>query len=276
MKFTAGRNRYGSLHSFFLSMSFFLLCITLCIIQTSCRTISVSSSGSVLPSSMVIFSFDDGPNAHDDTTARLLDVLKKYQIHALFSLLGDNVEHYPELVKRIYDEGHYIVNHGYYDKWAKLMSEDEFRENLFKGEAAINAALGIDLYPKLYRPHGGFYSPGQERIIQEAGYTLVPSTVRVYDAAASVKKRHTVMRKLLRQIKAKNGGIIMLHDERGSHARKEIKLEKHPDGRYNRSWIPELVEDLIPVLLDRGYILTPDAFYDIIMCHFDEEKLNNE
>jgi predicted phosphohydrolase len=33
-----------------------------------------------VPASAVILTFDDGPNAHNDTTAMLLDVLKKYEV----------------------------------------------------------------------------------------------------------------------------------------------------------------------------------------------------
>ena len=103
----------------------------------------------------MILSFDDGPNVHRNTTSALLDVLKKYNIRAMFSLLGENAEQNPGLVRRIHEEGHIIINHGYCDKWVKNMGNAEFTENLKKGEEAIISALGKPVHPRLYRPHGG-------------------------------------------------------------------------------------------------------------------------
>ena len=161
-----------------------------------------------IPSSTVYFSFDDGPNGHDDTTGRLLDVLGKYQIKALFFLLGENAEQYPDLVRRIHDEGHYIGNHGYSGKLPRGMSDDEFRNNLLRGEAAISGALGFEMNPKLYRPHSGFYNPRQERICVDEGYTIVPVTIRVYDAVSGAAGRKKIVNKTVNLIKTGGGGLF--------------------------------------------------------------------
>ena len=54
--------------------------------------------------------FDDGPSSN---TNQILDILKEKGIKATFFVLGSNVEKKPEIVKRMYDEGHFIANHGY-------------------------------------------------------------------------------------------------------------------------------------------------------------------
>jgi peptidoglycan/xylan/chitin deacetylase (PgdA/CDA1 family) len=221
---------------------------------SSCRTINSNRTVN-LPPSVVYLSFDDGPNAQSDTTARLLDVLKKHQIKAIFCLLGENAEHYPDLVRRMYDEGHCIANHGYFDKWAGRMNDDEFRDNLVRGGAAISAALGRDLYPKLYRPHGGFYHSTQEKIMRDEGYTLIPATVRVYDTVLDGTKQRKVIEKIIRKVEKQGGGVILLHDARGSHVVTEAELTKDPHGVFDRSWIPDAVEEIIPALLEKGFIL---------------------
>ena len=48
--------------------------------------------------------FDDGPDPQ--WTPAILDILKQNNVKASFFLVGDNVEKYPNLVRRIYDEGH--------------------------------------------------------------------------------------------------------------------------------------------------------------------------
>ena len=220
---------------------------------TSCQTINRDRAELGIPKYMVIFSFDDGPDAH--TTPKLLDVLKKYQIRALFCLLGVNAAQYPNLVRRIHDEGHYIVNHGYSGKWASRMNNEEFRNDLIRGEEAISAALGFDLHPRLYRPHGGFYRARHERIWTNEAYAFVPVTVRVHDAVASAARQDRIVRRTIRKIERQSGGIILLHDGRDSHYRRAVQLEKNPDGAFNRSWIPDAVEEIITALLAMGFIL---------------------
>ena len=238
---------------FLLFLAIFLL--------SSCQSITRNSADMAVPGSTVIFSFDDGPNASFDSTARLLDVLKKYEINSLFVLLGENAEAYPELVRRIHNEGHYIVNHGYAGKWARGMGEGEFLNNLTRGEIAISSALGHELSPKLYRPHGGFYSSRHEKIYSEAGYTMVPGSVRVYDAVKSGKDQDKVIRRVIKKIEKENGGIVLLHDSRDSHFQMNKKLEKKPDSAFNRSWIPEATEGIIIALISKGYNLYGTAEY---------------
>ena len=55
--------------------------------------------------------FDDGPTTK--ATAKILDILKEEDVKATFFVVGKHVKEHPELVKREYDEGHYIANHGY-------------------------------------------------------------------------------------------------------------------------------------------------------------------
>ncbi|MGC4037551.1 MAG: polysaccharide deacetylase family protein [Chitinophagaceae bacterium] len=57
----------------------------------------------------VYLTFDDGP--HIEATPFILDELKKYNALATFFCIGKNVLAYPEIFKRIIDEGHSIGNH---------------------------------------------------------------------------------------------------------------------------------------------------------------------
>jgi len=58
---------------------------------------------------MVYLSFDDGP--HPVATPFVLDLLKKYQAKATFFCIGKNVAAYPDIYRRILDEGHAVGNH---------------------------------------------------------------------------------------------------------------------------------------------------------------------
>lgn len=232
-----------------------LLCfiVLIPIIVDACTSITESAPEIYIVQKKVILSFDDGPNANTDTTIRLLDVLKKHNIYATFALLGENVEKNPGIARRIHEEGHVIINHGYSDKWAYKMNNERFRENLIKGEAAITAALGTALQLKLYRPHGGFYNKRHERIWREEGWTLSGVNIRVYDAAISETGRQKVIRQVIDKTEKNGGGTILLHDAKDSHFRMSAKLAKNPAGSYNRGWIPSAAEEIIIALLERGF-----------------------
>jgi len=60
----------------------------------------------------VAFTFDDGPNPN--FTPKILDVLKKCNCKATFFVVGKYVKLYPELTRRILQEGHTLGNHTYY------------------------------------------------------------------------------------------------------------------------------------------------------------------
>jgi len=240
-------------------ITLFFISLLILILVFSCKTINHSIKELNIPQQLVYFSFDDGPNGKGDSTAYLLDTLKKYQIKAIFCLIGENVEQYPDLVKRIYDEGHYIANHGYSENWSNKMSDEQFRDNIIKGTAAISSALGFEVSPKLYRPHGGFYTSAQEKIIHEEGYTIVPSTIRVYDAVVDGTKRGKVVKQVVKKVEKQGGGFILLHDARDSHVQMEVQLAKDPHGVFDRSWIPNAVDEIITILLEKGYVLNnPD------------------
>ena len=58
---------------------------------------------------MLYLTFDDGP--HPEATPFVLDELKKYNAKATFFCIGKNVVAYPDIYKRILDEGHTVGNH---------------------------------------------------------------------------------------------------------------------------------------------------------------------
>jgi peptidoglycan/xylan/chitin deacetylase (PgdA/CDA1 family) len=86
------------------------------------RQLARKALGTFLPVRMIIrgaatsnsvcLTFDDGP--HPKHTSDLLDVLKSHDIKATFFVVGRLVEKYPELVRRIHEEGHLVANHSFY------------------------------------------------------------------------------------------------------------------------------------------------------------------
>lgn len=99
--------------------------------------------------------FDDGPS--ENITPQILETLKNEEVKATFFVLGSRVELRPDLVKREYEEGHYIANHGYSHVYTSIYSSaqavlDEYNN----AENKIKEAIGKEEYSShLFRFPGG-------------------------------------------------------------------------------------------------------------------------
>jgi len=58
-------------------------------------------------------------------------LLGEKKVKAIFFVLGGLAEKYPELVKRIFDEGHEIASHGYSHKSLNNLGEESFEREIF-------------------------------------------------------------------------------------------------------------------------------------------------
>ena len=98
--------------------------------------------------------FDDGPS---NVTPMILDTLKKENVKATFFVLGKMVEQKPDMVKRMYDEGHFIANHGYSHVYDSIYSSKEAVLDEFnKCNIAVQNAIGDEKYNShLFRFPGG-------------------------------------------------------------------------------------------------------------------------
>ena len=103
---------------------------------------------------LVALSFDDGPDAH--LTPRLLDILREAGITATFCLVGKRVAQHPDIVRRIYAEGHELCNHS----WSHpVLTAGNVGPEISKTDAVIRAATGT--VPAILRaPYGATGSVG--------------------------------------------------------------------------------------------------------------------
>ncbi|MCB1337463.1 MAG: polysaccharide deacetylase family protein [Maritimibacter sp.] len=105
----------------------------------------------------VAMTFDDGP--HPTWTPKLLDILKARDIRTTFYVIGRNVATWPDIVKRMVDEGHEIGNHTWSHPFlSKLGTEGIFGELDRTSDAVYRAVQRI---PVTLRPPYGALSGGQ-------------------------------------------------------------------------------------------------------------------
>lgn len=157
---------------------------------------------------VVSLTFDDGPNPH--ATPRILDVLRRERVAATFFVLGRHAEQWPELVRRMADEGHQLGNHGYWHRKLHRRGPAYVRDDLTRGTAAIAAASG-GTRPRHFRAPHGFRSPWVTSIARSLGQRTVGWSLGVWDSARPGTAE--IARRAVDGLRA--GSILLLHDGDG-------------------------------------------------------------
>jgi peptidoglycan/xylan/chitin deacetylase (PgdA/CDA1 family) len=118
----------------------------------------------------VILSFDDGP--HPKYTPRLLDLLQKEGLHAMFFVCGEHVAAPGgrDTVKRAAAEGHIIGNHSYSHPQLTKLTPDQVRSEIQRTHDLI---AQFEPAQKLCRPPFGAHNAMVDTVLQELGYRVV-------------------------------------------------------------------------------------------------------
>ena len=194
--------------------------------------------------------FDDGPS---NNTHQILDILKQNNIKATFFVLGSQVEIFPETTNRIYNEGHYIANHGYSHKYSEIYQSPEQVLNEFNQCNQIVAkTINVPEYNShLFRFPGGSVGGKYAELKKQAITLLEQNDILHIDwnslTGDSEKVNPTeeyLMDNLQKTTEGKNSLVILMHDAQA----KKITAET----------LPKVIE----YLQQQGY--SYESFYDII------------
>lgn len=158
--------------------------------------------------------FDDGPS--NKATPMVLDVLKKYNIKATFFVVGTMVEANPEILKRVYDEGHQIGNHTYSHNYRYIYKNaNNFMDDIYKLEELIKSIVGEQFDSKIIRFPGGSFEARKEpmkQAVMKAGYRYFDWNALNGDAeGAHFSEKHLINR-LKETVMGKQKAVILMHD----------------------------------------------------------------
>ena len=156
---------------------------------------------------VVSLTFDDG--VEPLLTEKVLDVLKKYDVKATFFVIGSKVEKYPEIVRRIIDEGHLVGNHSYsHSSIFPLKSSKKIVEELVRTNNILRDKCGVNDV-RYFRPPFGVTNPNIAKAIKNTEFESVGWSIRSFDTNIK-SSREKVARRVLSKLK--NGSVILLHD----------------------------------------------------------------
>lgn len=176
------------------------------------RFFSISSlAGRVYPGAVfriktkeniLCLSFDDGPDPY--STPRILEILDKHNIKAIFFCDGRSAEKYPALVGMIRMKGHAVGNHGYNHLNGWITPLNEYCDDVDHASEFTSSTL--------FRPPYGLLRIKQYRRLKNS-YKVVFWDIMPYDFDNEISPERS-LEILNRRIRP--GSVIVLHDRQDS------------------------------------------------------------
>lgn len=165
----------------------------------------------------IYLTFDDGP--HPVATPFVLDRLKEYNAKATFFCIGKNVLAYPDIYRRILDEGHATGNHTHTHPNGWKTSNKKYLQDV--------SEAGRHIDTRLFRPPYGRITSFQARNIKAAmkrdRVTIVMWDVLSADFDESISPQQCLEHVILHTV---NGSVIVFHDSEKAFPRMQPILPK--------------------------------------------------
>lgn len=194
-----------------------------------------------------------------DGADRIISTLRKYNIKGGFFFTGEFFELYPDVVRRLVAEGHYVGSHSYghllYAPWGKrdslLVTRQEFEEDMFKSYKVLRE-FGITDAPYFIPPYEHYNATisswARQLGLQVINYT--PGTLTNGDYTTPGMSRYFSSKEILGRIReyertdpdGLNGHIMLIHFGTDS---------SRTDKFYDK--LPGLIREL----RRKGYSFTP-------------------
>lgn len=163
-----------------------------------------------------------------DGAERIISTLRKYNIKGGFFFTGEFFEMYPDVVRRLVAEGHYVGSHSYghllYAPWGNrdslLVTRQEFNEDIFKSYKVLRE-FGITDAPYFIPPYEHYNATisswARQLGLQVINYT--PGTITNGDYTTPEMKRYFSSKEILGRIweyertdpNGLNGHIMLIH-----------------------------------------------------------------
>ncbi len=200
----------------------------------------------------VALTFDDGPDPL--WTPKILDVLKKKHAPAAFFVIGESANQNEDIVKREYAQGDEIGNHTFTHPEFETISKQQLQLELNLTEMQLESSLGVKT--TLFRPPYGIdHQPESASEIQmlpvpqSMGYVIIGARIDPHDwgevNGGAPPPANTVVERVLADVEANKGNIILMHDGGGNRSQTLAALPQVIDGLRAKGYEFVSVSDLL-------------------------------
>lgn len=157
---------------------------------------------------LVALTFDDGPA--EKYTEAYLDILDKYNIHATFYNLGQNIEAYPDIAKKVIDQGSEIQSHTYQHAQLTKLDASALQSEFSSAFQDIKDNAGTDT--TAFRPPYGDFN--ENAWLNSGGLASVSVLWNQDSLDWKRPGADAIVQNSLKGITS--GGIILMHDGGGN------------------------------------------------------------
>ncbi|MGE5279625.1 MAG: polysaccharide deacetylase family protein, partial [Deltaproteobacteria bacterium] len=130
-------------------------------------------------------------------------------VKATFFMLGKHVLKYPDVARRVAQEGHEIGNHSFDHHVLLYYTPEELQKEIGDAQRAIRETTGRT--PRYFRPPKAWLSAQEKEVVEKMGYRVVLWSLNSKDWVKFDDK--FIVRYLVRNVRP--GDIILFHDSGG-------------------------------------------------------------
>jgi peptidoglycan/xylan/chitin deacetylase (PgdA/CDA1 family) len=177
----------------------------------------------------VVLTFDDGP--WPGNTPAVLKALAEQCTKAMFFPIGKHAGWHPEILKQVLAAGHTVGSHTWSHKDLSRLTEQEAKDEIEKGIAAVSIASGNRPIAPFFRFPALRHPPEMVKYLGERNVGIFSTDLDSFD----FKMRHPeqVIKSVMAKLAKHGKGIILMHDfqHATAEALPEI-LKKLKEGNY--------------------------------------------
>ncbi|GAA1201531.1 glycosyltransferase [Streptomyces hebeiensis] len=188
-----------------------------------------------IPDHKLVITFDDGPDP--EWTPKVLDKLKQYNAHGVFFVTGTMASRYPDLVRRMVDEGHEVGLHTFNHPDLAYQTKERIDWELSQNQLVLAGAAGVRT--SLFRPpYSSFSSAMDNKSWPVTQYIGSLGYITVLNHTDSEDWKRPGVDEIIRRAtpEGTKGSIVLMHDSGG-----------------NRAQTVEALDRFLPDMQKRGY-----------------------
>lgn len=152
----------------------------------------------------VSITFDDGPDS--TITPAILDIFRRNNIKANFFFLGTQVDFFPNVVRKAYDEGHIILNHSLNHPYFTSLDPQSIKSQVILTENRIKGIIGRK--PAIVRPPYGAVDGKALSAIRETNNKVIIWSIDSMDWVRGIETQN-VVKNVLNNVRP--GDVILMH-----------------------------------------------------------------
>jgi peptidoglycan/xylan/chitin deacetylase (PgdA/CDA1 family) len=176
---------------------------------------------------VVLITFDDAPYSKR-TTPKILDVLDKHKVKALFFVNGYLIRQHPDLLRMIHARGHEIGNHTYGHVNLVKAKRPVIEREIAIVQRQVEKLIGQK--PIYFRPPYGEYNEMVKQVLVQQHLQMMNWSNDSEDWRERKKPNRIVIERVLKQLRP--GSIVLLHDVPGTASSLDELLTKIAERGY--------------------------------------------